>query len=111
MKLDLSGEESGVNIANEDNDNNPPNQVQPNQDLTGKDGTVWQALATPHVQRGRLQQQNILSFKPGPTVFATSRIMKSSPLSSFRVLFDEAMLRNTRKCNVAEANRISDKIN
>ena len=37
--------------------------------------------------------------------------MESSPLSSFHVLFDEEMLRNIRKCTVAEANRISDKIN
>ena len=37
--------------------------------------------------------------------------MESSPLSSFRVLFDEAMLINIRKCTVAEANRISNKIN
>ena len=110
VELDSSGEESDVS-SSEDDDNDPPNQVQVNQDLIGKDGTVWQALATSHVQRGRLQQQNILSFKPGPTSFATSRIMESSPLSSFRVLFDEAMLRNIRKCTVAEANRISDKTN
>ena len=85
--------------------------MQVNQDLIGKDRTVWQALVTSHVQHGCLQQQNILSFKPGPTAFATSRIMESSPLSSFHVLFDEAMLRNIRKCTAAEANRISDKIN
>ena len=85
--------------------------MQVNQDLIGKDGTIWQALATSHVQRGRLQEQNIPSFKPGPTAFATSKIMESSPLSSFRVLFDEAMLRNIRKYTAAEANRISDKIN
>ena len=110
VELDSSGEESGVS-SSEDDDNNPPNQVQVNQDLIGKDRTVRQALATSHVEHGHLQQQNILSFKPGPTAFATSRIMESSPLSSFRVLFDEAMLRNIRKCTVAEANRISDKIN
>ena len=37
--------------------------------------------------------------------------MESSPLSFFRVLFDEAMLRNTRKCTVVEARCISDKRN
>ena len=84
VELNSSGEESGVNSFREDDDNDPPNQVQVNQILIGKDGTVLQALATSHLQRGRLQQQNILSFKPGPTAFATSRIMESSPLLSFR---------------------------
>ena len=37
--------------------------------------------------------------------------MESSPLSFLRVLFDEAMLRNIRKCTVVEARCISDKIN
>ena len=63
------------------------------------------------MQRGRLQRQNTLSFKPGPTAFATSRITESSPLLSFRVLFDEAMLRNIRKCTVAEAHRVSGRMN
>ena len=110
VELDSSGEESGVSSC-EDDENDPPNQVQVNQDLIGKDGTVWQALATSHLQGGRLQQQNILSFKPGPTAFVTSRIMESSPLSSFRDLFDEAMLRNIRKCTAAEANRLSEEMN
>ena len=37
--------------------------------------------------------------------------MESSSLLFFRVLFDEAMLRNIRKCTVVEARYISDKIN
>ena len=45
------------------------------------------------------------------TAFATSRITESSPLSLFRVLFDEVMLRNIRKCIVAEAHRVSDGMN
>ena len=68
-----------------------------NKDLIGKDGTAWQALAISHMQQGRLQQQNILNFKPGSTAFAKSRSTESSSLSSFRVLFDKAMLRNIRK--------------
>ena len=111
MEFDLSGEESGVNNSSEDDDNDPPNQLQVNQHLIGKDRTVWQDLATSHIQRGRLQQQNILRFKPCPAAFATSIITESSPLSSFRVLFDEAMFRNIRKCSIAKAHRISDEIN
>ena len=36
--------------------------------------------------------------------------MESSPLSSFRNLFDEVRLRNIRKCTVVEIRCISDKI-
>ena len=81
--------------------------------MIGKDGTAWQALAISHVQRGRLQQKNILSFKSAfaasVSAFATNKITESSPLSSF----DEAMLRNTciRKCTVAEVHRVSDRMN
>ena len=82
-----------------------------NKDLIGKDGTAWQALAISHVQQGRLQPQNILNFKPGSTAFAKSRSTESSSLSSFRVLFDKAMLRNIRKSTVAKAHRVSGRIN
>ena len=37
--------------------------------------------------------------------------MEGSPQSFFCVLFDEAMLRNIKKCTVVEARCISDKIN
>ena len=77
-ELDSSGEKSDVDSPSEDNDSDLQNQVQVNQDLIGKDGTAWQALAISHVQRGCLQQQNILSFKPGPTAFATSIITENS---------------------------------
>ena len=110
-ELDLDGEKSDVDSPSEDDDSDLQNQVKVNQDLIGKDGTAWQALAISHVQRGRLQQKNILSFKPGPTAFATSRITESRPLPLFRVLFDKAMLRNIRKCTVAEAHRVSGRMN
>ena len=76
-ELDSSGEESNVDSPSKNNNSDVQNLVQVNQDLIGKDGTAWQALAISHVRRGRLQQQNILSFKPGPTAFATSRITES----------------------------------
>ena len=77
-ELDSSGEESNVVSPSEDDNSDSQNQVQANQDLIEKDETAGQTLAISHVQRGRLQQQNILSFKPGPTAFATSRITKNS---------------------------------
>ena len=56
-ELDSRGEESDVDSPSEDDDSDLQNQVQVNQDLIGKDGTAWQALAISHVQRGRLQQK------------------------------------------------------
>ena len=79
-----------------------------NQNLIEKNGTVWQFFDASHVQRRHSQQQNILNFKPGPTAFATSRIMDSNSLASFYVLFDGTMLKNIRKCTVAEAHSIFD---
>ena len=98
-------------MLKKDDDNNIQNQVLVNRDLIGKYGTAWQALAIFHVQSERLQQQNILSFKPGPTALATTRIIDFNPLASFRVLFDGATRRNIRICTVAEIHGISDKIN
>ena len=54
-ELDSNGEELDVDSPSEDNNNHLQNQVQINQDLIGKDGTAWQALAISHEQRGRLQ--------------------------------------------------------
>ena len=89
--IDFSeGEDS--DSSSEDDDGDLRNPVQINQDWIGKDGTVWQAFAGYHVQRVRLQQQNILNFKPGPTSYATSRIVESSPLSSFCVFLTKQCL-------------------
>ena len=52
-----------------------------------------------------------MSFKSGSTAFATSRLIESSPLSSLRVLFDEAMFRNIRKSTVTESHGVSARMN
>ena len=49
MEPDSNVEELGVNSSSKDDNNDRSNQVQVNQDFFGKDGTVWQALATLHV--------------------------------------------------------------
>ena len=77
-ELGSSGEKSDVDSPSKDDDSDLQNQVQVNQDLIRKDKTAWQALAIFHVQQGRLQQKNILSFKPGLTAFETSRITNNS---------------------------------
>ena len=76
-ELDSRGEDQ-TSIVLTNDDSNLQNQMQVNQDLIKKEGTAWQTLAILHVQQGRLQQQNILSFKPSPTAFATSRITENS---------------------------------
>ena len=48
-----------------------------------------------------------MRIRPGPTAYASSRIISDSPLSSFRVLFNEPMLRNIQKCTIAEAQRVT----
>ena len=110
VEIDFSDREDS-DSSNEDDDSDLQNPVKVNQDLIEKDGTAWQVLAGSHKQRGRLQQQNILNFKPSPTAYATSRIIESSPLLSFRVLFDEAMLRSIKKCAVAEAHCVLGRTN
>ena len=73
----------------------------------GKDGSCCLALAPNQAASRRLQQQNIMRVRPGPTAYASSRIIFDSPPSSFRILFNEAMLRNIQKCTNAEAQRVT----
>ena len=72
----------------------------------GKDGSCWLALAPNQAVSGRLQQQYILRIRPGPTAYASSRIISDSPLLWFLIFFNEPMLRNIQKCTVAEAQRV-----
>ena len=72
----------------------------------GRDGTTWRLLvAQKYVTAGRLPIQNVLRKKPGPTAYAQTKVNKHSPLSSFRVFFDEPMIRHIQKCTVSEARR------
>ena len=80
-------EDSVLGDPEEDNDSDQDNHMELNLDLIGKDETQWQSLSISHVQRRLLQQWNIVNFTPGPTSFASRRIIESSPFSSFRVSF------------------------
>jgi len=80
------------------------------QHFIGKDGSSWRILSTFQVQRGRLQQQNVVNVRPAPTEFATNRVIEGSPSSSFRIIFSKAMFRNIQKC-VSEAQRVTRDIN
>ena len=73
--------------------------------IQGRDGSKWRKIVMSSAAQGRLQSHNILRFQPGPTSYSTSRIDTDSPASSFRILFDEPMLRNIKKCTVEEGRR------
>ena len=75
--------------------------------VIAKDGTTWKFFVDSQVVRGRLQQQNIVRACSGPTAFSSARVVTGSSLSSFRVLFDEVMLRHLQKCTIAEGQRVT----
>ena len=106
VQIALSDEES----SNSDNDDEldsgaavSPNNVNieaekedDEQIFRGKDGSCWLVLAPNQVVSGRLQLQNIMRIRPGSTAYVSSRIISDIPLSSFRILFNEPMLRNIK---------------
>ena len=73
--------------------------------IQGRDGSKWRKIAVSSAAQGRLQSHNILRFQPGPTSYSTNRVDTDSPVSSFRMLFHEPMLRNIKKCTVEEGRR------
>jgi hypothetical protein len=77
------------------------------ENMQGRDGTVWSSYIAGRSVVGRLKTSNIMRVRPGPTAFATSRITKGSAQSSWSILFDETMLRHIRGCTIAEAHRQS----
>ena len=70
--------------------------------IQGLDGTRGQKISISNASWGRPLSHNILRFQSDPTSYATRRVISGTPLSSFRILFDEPMLRNIKKCTVAE---------
>ena len=54
-----------------------------------------------------MQKQNVVKIRPGPTAYSVSLVNLNDPLSSLRILINEPMLRNVRKCTEAEAQRVT----
>ena len=98
-------------VISPNNVNTEAEQEDDEQIFRGKDGSCWQALAPNQAISGRLQQQNIMRIQPCPTSYAASCIISDRLLSSFRILFNKPMLRNTRKCTIAEAQRVMGDLN
>ena len=48
-----------------------------------------------------------MRIRPGPTAYAASCIIFDIPLSSFRIRFNEPILRNIQKRTIAEAQRVT----
>ena len=102
MVNDSSDEDSEDDDAVIDSDDSDDEM----QYFVGKDGSLWEKLFTFHAQKRRLQQQNVVNIRPGPTAFATTRVVEGRP-SSFRIMFSEAMLWNIQKCTISEAQRVT----
>ena len=73
--------------------------------LLSEDGSHWRRSVPSQVTAGQLQQHNIVRSNAKPTSYFTSSIIRGSPLSSFRILFNEPMLRNIQKCTISKAHR------
>ena len=109
-----SDEELLVNDSSDENDDaviDSDDSDDEMQDFIGKDGSLWQKLSTFQVQRGRLQQKNVVNIRSGPTAFAATRVVKRRPSSYFRIMFSEVMLRNIQKCTISEAQRVPGNAN
>ena len=50
-----------------------------------KDGFYWRRSVSFQVTAGRLQQNNIVRIRTGPTSYSTYSIIRGSPLSLFRI--------------------------
>ena len=74
-----------------------------------KIGTNWLSYSCENSTSGRLGHQNIMRVAPGPTCHATSRVIADSPLTAWRLLINETMLRHIRRCTNEEACRQSDR--
>ena len=73
--------------------------------ILSKDRSHWRRSVPSQVTAGRLQQHNIVRIRAGPTSYFTSSIICGIPLSSFRIFYNEPMLKNILKCTTSEANR------
>ena len=67
----------------------------------GKDGSTW-LWASEAAAAGRMQQHNVFRARPGPTAYATRKILFGSAVPAFRVFFDERMMQHIQKCTEAE---------
>ncbi|XP_054729834.1 uncharacterized protein LOC129238721 [Anastrepha obliqua] len=67
------------------------------------DGTEWTCISPNAFEVGRCSQQNILREISGPTPYAKRYIENDKPISAWRLLIDEYILRRIKECTEKEA--------
>ena len=72
----------------------------------GRDGTVWQVINPGDVGSGRRGQHNILCEVSGPTGHAKRDISQDKYASPWRLLINEAIIRQIKRCTELEALRV-----
>ena len=92
-----------------DEDDESPSEViaAADEDILSRDGSRWQILDSSQRSQGRMQKQNVVKIRPGPTAYSVSRANLNDPLSSLRIFINAPMLRNIQKCSKAEAQRVT----
>ena len=92
-----------------DEDDETPSEViaAADEGIVSRDGSRWQILESSQRSQGRMQKQNVVKIRSGPTAYSVSRVNLNDPLSSLRIFINEPMLRNIRKCTEAEAQQVT----
>ena len=92
-----------------DEDDESPSEViaAADEDIVSRDGSRWQILDPSQRSQGRMQKQNVVKIRPGPTANSVSGVNLNDPLSSLRIFINEPMLRNIQKCTEAEAQQVT----
>ena len=87
-----------------DHGSNPNNS---DGNVIARDGnTIWKKCSVKKSTGfGRICKENIIKKTPGPTSYSTRRVVHDSPMSAFKILFDEVMLRHVQYCTTTEARR------
>lgn len=105
---DASSEGSDENLSFNDealeltHDGIIPESTRTSATSTSKSGITWHNLSTLN-SVGRLSRLHVMSVRPGPTSYATSRIVNELHMSAWRLLVDEPMLRHIQKCTIERA--------
>ncbi|XP_069700790.1 uncharacterized protein [Periplaneta americana] len=69
---------------------------------TAADGTQWTVIP-PQAAPGRRARQNIVTEAPGPTGHAKRFIINGNHLSAWKLLIDDSMLLNIKRCTEKRA--------
>ena len=96
-------------MGQSDDKNQPADSIDADapQPIQNKDKLFCMLDTTSQCVQGRLQQQNIINFRFGPTSYAAHLIQQNSLVSYFKIIFNEPMLRHIRKCSITKAQPVT----